>query len=36
MFSTYHMDRPDVFYNREDQSEVPAIGAAGRREADGA
>ena len=29
MFSTYHMDRPDVFYNREDQWEVPAIGAAG-------
>jgi len=29
MFSTYHMDRPDVFYNREDQWEVPAIGAQG-------
>ncbi|MFI5077209.1 MAG: UPF0182 family protein, partial [Vicinamibacteria bacterium] len=29
MFSTYHMDRPDVFYNREDQWEVPAIGVQG-------
>jgi len=29
MFSTYHMDRPDVFYNREDQWEVPAIGTPG-------
>ncbi len=29
MFSTYHMDRPDVFYNREDQWEVPAIAAPG-------
>ena len=29
LFSTYHMDRPDVFYNKEDQWEVPAIGAAG-------
>ncbi|MEO5822835.1 MAG: UPF0182 family protein [Vicinamibacteraceae bacterium] len=29
MFSTYHMDRPDVFYNKEDQWEVPSIGAAG-------
>ena len=29
MFSTYHMDRPDVFYNKEDQWEVPAIGTPG-------
>jgi uncharacterized membrane protein (UPF0182 family) len=29
MYSTYHMDRPDVFYNKEDQWEVPAIGAPG-------
>jgi uncharacterized membrane protein (UPF0182 family) len=27
MFSTYHMDNPAVFYNKEDQWEVPAIGA---------
>jgi uncharacterized membrane protein (UPF0182 family) len=29
LFSTYHMDRPDVFYNKEDQWEVPAISAPG-------
>ena len=29
MFSTYHMDNPAVFYNKEDQWEVPAIGAGG-------
>ena len=33
MFSTYHMDRPDVFYNKEDQWEVPAIGAAAGEQA---
>jgi uncharacterized membrane protein (UPF0182 family) len=26
MFSTYHMGNPAVFYNKEDQWEVPAIG----------
>jgi uncharacterized membrane protein (UPF0182 family) len=26
MFSTYHMNNPSVFYNKEDQWEVPAIG----------
>ena len=26
MFSTYHMNNPAVFYNKEDQWEVPAIG----------
>ena len=25
MFSTYHMTNPAVFYNKEDQWEVPAI-----------
>jgi uncharacterized membrane protein (UPF0182 family) len=30
MFSTYHMDNPAVFYNKEDQWEVPAIGAEGQ------
>ena len=28
LFSTYHMDRPDVFYNKEDQWQVPSIGGA--------
>ena len=31
MFSTYHMTNPAVFYNKEDQWEVPAIDDAGRR-----
>jgi uncharacterized membrane protein (UPF0182 family) len=26
MFSTYHMENPAVFYNKEDQWEVPSIG----------
>lgn len=26
MFSTYHMDNPAVFYNKEDQWEVPTVG----------
>ncbi|NKB16454.1 MAG: COG1615 family transporter, partial [Sphingomonadales bacterium] len=29
VFTTYHMTNPLVFYNKEDQWEVPAIGAAG-------
>jgi uncharacterized membrane protein (UPF0182 family) len=29
MFSTYHMNNPAVFYNKEDQWEVPTIGDAG-------
>ena len=29
MFSTYHMTNPAVFYNKEDQWEVPAIDQAG-------
>ncbi len=33
MFSTYHMDNPAVFYNKEDQWEVPTVG---RRHADAA
>ncbi|HXH05697.1 MAG TPA: UPF0182 family protein, partial [Vicinamibacterales bacterium] len=27
MYSTYHMTNPSVFYNKEDQWEIPAIGA---------
>ena len=30
MFSTYHMTNPAVFYNKEDQWEVPAIDGDGR------
>jgi uncharacterized membrane protein (UPF0182 family) len=26
MFSTYHMDNPAVFYNKEDQWEIPTVG----------
>ena len=32
MFSTYHMRNPAVFYNKEDQWEVPSLDAAGRGE----
>jgi uncharacterized membrane protein (UPF0182 family) len=30
MFSTYHMTNPAVFYNKEDQWEVPAIDVEGK------
>jgi uncharacterized protein len=30
MFSTYHMTNPAVFYNKEDQWDVPSIDAEGR------
>ena len=30
MFSTYHMTNPAVFYNKEDQWEVPTLEGAGR------
>ena len=29
MYSTYHMTNPAVFYNKEDQWEVPAIERGG-------
>lgn len=29
MYATYHMTNPGVFYNKEDQWEVPVIGAGG-------
>jgi uncharacterized membrane protein (UPF0182 family) len=32
MFSTYHMRNPAVFYNKEDQWEVPALDTGGRSE----
>ncbi len=25
MYATYHMDQPQIFYNKEDQWEIPAI-----------
>jgi uncharacterized membrane protein (UPF0182 family) len=31
MFSTYHMTNPAVFYNKEDQWEVPSIESVGER-----
>jgi len=32
VYSTYHMEDPQSFYNREDQWEIPVMGAEGRRE----
>jgi uncharacterized membrane protein (UPF0182 family) len=32
MFSTFHMRNPSVFYNKEDQWEVPALDSGGRAE----
>ena len=33
VYSTYHMEDPQSFYNREDQWEIPVMGAEGQREA---
>jgi uncharacterized membrane protein (UPF0182 family) len=33
VFATYHMTEPAVFYNREDQWEIPAIGDSGDAQA---
>ena len=33
VFATYHMTEPDVFYNREDQWEIPTIGDGGQARA---
>ena len=30
VYSTYHMEDPQIFYNREDQWEIPALGAEGK------
>jgi uncharacterized membrane protein (UPF0182 family) len=30
VYSTYHMEDPQIFYNREDQWEIPALGAGGK------
>ncbi len=32
VYSTYHMEDPQSFYNREDQWEIPVMGAAAQRE----
>ena len=31
MFATFHMTNPAVFYNREDQWEIPSLDPAGQR-----
>ena len=36
VYATYHMTNPAVFYNKEDQWEVPAIDSGGETRADGA
>jgi hypothetical protein len=33
VYSTYHMEDPQSFYNREDQWEIPVMGGEGQREA---
>ena len=35
IYSTYHMDDPQIFYNKEDQWEVPVIAQEGAAQADG-
>lgn len=30
VYSVYHMDDPQIFYNREDQWEIPALGTGGK------
>ncbi|MCL5022562.1 MAG: UPF0182 family protein [Nitrospirae bacterium] len=30
VYSTYHMEDPQIFYNREDQWEIPALGTEGK------
>lgn len=32
VYSTYHMEVPQIFYNREDQWEIPAMGASPKKE----
>ncbi len=32
VYSTYHMEDPQIFYNREDQWEIPAMGSDARTE----
>jgi hypothetical protein len=32
VYSTYHMEEPQMFYNKEDQWEIPAMGASAKAE----
>jgi len=35
MYSTYHMDDPQIFYNKEDQWEIPAVAIEGEQSSTG-
>jgi len=35
VYTTYHMDDPQIFYNKEDLWEIPSIAQEGERESDG-
>ena len=35
IYATYHMDEPQIFYNKEDQWEVPSIATEGDKNSDG-
>ncbi len=35
VYTTYHMDNPQIFYNKEDLWEIPAIAQEGEQQADG-
>ncbi len=35
IYATYHMDDPQIFYNKEDQWEVPSVAQGGGRETNG-
>ncbi|KKR23829.1 MAG: hypothetical protein UT54_C0038G0009 [Candidatus Daviesbacteria bacterium GW2011_GWB1_39_5] len=35
IYTTYHMDDPQIFYNKEDQWEIPAIASGGETQAGG-
>ena len=35
VYTTYHMDDPQIFYNKEDLWEIPAIAAEGEQQSDG-
>ena len=35
IYTTYHMDDPQIFYNKEDQWEVPIIAQEGEKQAEG-
>ena len=35
VYTTYHMDDPQIFYNKEDLWEIPAIAQEGEQQADG-